>query len=146
MINIILQGIVDTLYSLYGDAIPIYTSQQKQGFEAPCFFVEFVDSQLISELKGHYVRNLSFQISYITTFDEGDSVDYKDLYAQLAPLEMGLETLVLRNGDIIRGEDISGEIDEALHVHITYPDRFYIPKDKGVLMETLKQTQHVKED
>lgn len=146
MINTILQGIVDTLYTLYDGKVPIYTTQQKQGFEAPCFFVEFVDSQLISELKGHYVRNLSFQISYITTFDEGDSVDYKDLYAQLAPLEMGLETLVLRNGDIIRGEDISGEIDEALHVHITYPDRFYIPKDKGVLMETLKQTQHVKED
>lgn len=146
MINTILQGIVDTLYTLYDGKVPIYTAQQKQGFEAPCFFVEFVDSQLISELKGHYVRNLSFQISYITTFDEGDSVDYKDLYAQLAPLEMGLETLLLRNGDIIRGEDISGEIDEALHVHITYPDRFYIPKDKGVLMETLKQTQHVKED
>ncbi len=146
MINTILQGIVDTLYTLYDGKVPIYTTQQKQGFEAPCFFVEFVDSQLISELKGHYVRNLSFQISYITTFDEGDSVDYKDLYAQLAPLEMGLETLLLRNGDIIRGEDISGEIDEALHVHITYPDRFYIPKDKGVLMETLKQTQHVKED
>lgn len=146
MINTILQGIVDTLYSLYGDAIPIYTSQQKQGFEAPCFFVEFIDSQLIPELKGHYVRNLSFQISYITTFDEGDSVDYKDLYAQLAPLELGLETLKLRTGDIIRGEDISSTIDEALHIHITYPDRFYIPPPKGVFMETLKQSQQVKED
>lgn len=146
MINTILQGIVDALYNLYGGKVPIYTSQQKQGFEAPCFFVEFVDSQLIPEMDGQYTRNLSYQISYITSLNNGDGMDYKDLYAQIPPLELGLENLKLRNGDLIRGEDISSSIDDVLHVQITYPYRFYVPRDKEACMETLKQIQRTKEE
>lgn len=144
MINTVLQGIVDALYNLYGGTVPIYTMQQKQGFEAPCFFIDVVDSQLVQELRNRYIRNITFQVSYITSLDDGDSIDYKDLYKQAPVLELGLETLILRNGDKIRGDDISSTVDDALHVTVTYPVFFYVPDKKEEYMEQLIQSQHTK--
>lgn len=146
MISDLLQGIVDSVFNLYGGKVPIYITQLKQDFTAPCFFIEFVDSTPVQDLNNRYHSDITFQVSYYPEEDESGSPDYLDVSKQIMPLEMALHEITLRDGSLIRSKETQSTInDNVLHVSVTYEIHYYVPPVKAPLMQTLKQNQTTKE-
>lgn len=146
MISDLLQGIVDSVFNLYGGKVPIYITQLKQDFTSPCFFIEFVDSVPVQDLNNRYHSDVTFQVSYYPEDNESGSPDYLDVSKQIMPLEMALHEIALRNGSLVRSKETQSTInDNVLHVSVTYEIYYYVPPVKAPLMETLKQNQKVKE-
>lgn len=145
--NDITQGIVDALHHLYYGKVKIYTEVKKQGFEAPCFFVEMIDSFFDHELHNRYLEQGTYQISYFTNKTKGESPDYGDLQKQIRPISMVLTALPLRDGHTIRGQEISSIIeDDVLHVTVSFKRFIYKELEKKPTMETLNLKQETKED
>jgi hypothetical protein len=138
----IIQGVVDALWDLYDGAVPIYTEQQKQGFEAPCFFVELINTSMERETGKRFQETASVQVSYFPPGTDGDSPDYKDIQSQIRPILLALEVIPVSGTKGIRGTDIEAAVvDDVLHVTVTYSRFIYLKGEDVPYMETLSINQ-----
>lgn len=144
--NDITQGIVDAIWHLYDGQVPIYTEQQKQGFQSPCFFVELINSSIEREMGNRFLETATFQVSYFPELTEGDSPDYIDMQKQIRPLTLALEVIPVAGTKGIRGDDIETVInDDVLHITVSYSRFVYLAGDREAYMGTLELHQRTGE-
>jgi len=64
MIDDILQGIVNALFSAFGASYKIYTERVEQGLQEPCFFVQCLNPAFNLDLGRRYKSTQQFCIQY----------------------------------------------------------------------------------
>ena len=150
MTNEIVNAIAKGIKSAWGDGCPpIYVTQLRQGFSAPCFFIELIETHteagLAGELRGkgaRYHDEVSFQIHYFPETNEGDGGNVRAMYDVIPYLGMAVEVITLADGSKVRGRDISHVIDDdVLHTSVIYDVFYYRVCETAPYMETLTQTQ-----
>lgn len=139
MINKIIDGICLALSSSFGDDREIYTESIEQGLVDGSFAIVCLNPTNSQFLGDRYYRTNQFCIHYFPKTDEprSECLDIlEDLYDTLELIEV--------DGDLIRGTNMTSEMDEdVLHFFVNY-DFFTINEKDKMLMEDFDQTSEVR--
>lgn len=115
MLKEILYAISNKLDEVFGEEYEIYIDNVKQGFEIPCFFIQFLTSTKTNYLGKRHQRKYYFDVHFFTNKGNEEMMD------KLDELKSCLEYITLSNGDMIRGLELGGEIrDNVLHLNVNY--------------------------
>ncbi len=132
-----MQALIDGLSVRLKELAPeaaIYQNDVEQGLQRPCFFIiPLVTSMRVLPMGRSEIR-MPLQLTYLAPKD-GDNAA---LLRVAECLLYGLRTLPLKNGDMIRGWDLSFEIiDDALQFsgNFNYFNRTIDPDEES--MDTL---------
>jgi len=112
--------------------IKIYDETVKQGFQEPCFFVQFLINTHRHLLDNRYQRLNTVEIMYFSDNPRASKEDYDNM-AEI--LFEKLRYLVIDDGDekqVIRATgDITSEvIDDVLHLTVNYDYHLKVIEDK----------------
>ena len=139
MINRIIDGICLALSSNFGDNREIYTEEVEQGLEDGSFVIVCLNPTNSRFFGNRYFRTNQFSIHYFPKSDEPKSECHdilEDLYDALELIEV--------DGDLLRGTNMSSEMDDdVLHFFVNY-DFFTIHKTDEIFMEDIDQSSDVK--
>lgn len=139
MVNKILQATTTQLHSNFGDGYKYYFENIEQNLTKPCFTVDVLIPSQRSKSPILYDRKMPMVIHY---FSDNKKDTKADCYSKAEQIVECLEYLPFNN-TILRGEDISWQINDAevLQVFITY--RFETQRVIEVIdgMETLSDPQ-----
>lgn len=141
MVNDVYTGIAAELENSFDNPI-VYFDSLPQGFEAPCFFINLMDSRLEPKLWNRYELAMDFDVIYYPhNPDEDNAIELHDVaYKLLFQLEY---ITVLKN--LLRGIDMHFEVqDNVLHVFITYKVMIFKKLAKSPLMQQLIQNYQIK--
>lgn len=140
MINEIVNGISNALYSEFGQKYRIYKERIGQGLKEPCFSILCISPTIKKGLGNRYEKNNSFCIHYFAESKNFRS-ECMEVFERMADC---LEYISV-SGDLVRGLNIRAEEiteDGIMHVFVDYN----IPVIKVVeqtKMETLRQKTEV---
>ena len=139
MVKKIIDGICLALSSNFGDDREIYTESVEQGLEDGSFAIVCLNPTNSRFLGNRYHNTNQFCIHYFPKTDEprSECIDIlEDLYDVLELIEV--------DGDLVRGTNMSCEMDESvLHFFVNY-DFFTIHETDETYMEHLDYTSDVK--
>ena len=139
MIKKIIDGICIAINSKFGDDREIYTEAVNQGLEDGSFSVVCLNPTNTKFLGKRYFRANQFCIHYFPKTDEPKSECLEvleGLYEALEIIDVG--------GDLVRGTNMTNEMDEGvLHFFVNY-DFFTIRKEDETLMEHFEHSSDVK--
>ena len=139
MIKKIIDGICLALSSKFGEDREIYTEAVNQGLEDGSFSVVCLNPTNTQFLGNRYFRTNQFCIHYFPKTNEPKSECLEvleDLYDALEIIDV--------DGDLIRGTNMTNEMDDGvLHFFVNY-DFFTIRKTDETLMEHLEHSSNVK--
>ena len=143
MIKKIIDGICLALTSKFGEDVEIYTEAVKQGLKDGSFSIVCLNPTNTQYLGKRYFRTNQFCIHYFAKTDEPKSECLEILEGLYEALE-----IIEVDGDLIRGTNMSNEMDEdVLHFFVNY-DFFTIRKNAEdtdeTYMEHLDYTSEVK--
>ncbi len=141
MVNDVCTGIAAELEKSFDNPI-VYFDSLPQGFKAPCFFINLVDSRLEPKLWNRYELVMDFDVIYYPhNPDEDNAIELHDVaYKLLFQLEY---ITVLKN--LLRGIDTHFEVqDNVLHFFITYKVMIFKELVKSPLMQQLIQNYKIK--
>lgn len=146
MTSSITQAIVDRIVWCCGD-IPIFTDEQKEGHEAPSFFIREIMSQTGRLLGNRMQKSSTFNVEFFAEDRKGRNIPVnEDIQAVEDLLSVALETVTDREGNIFYGRDITCTIDGGvLQIQVSYDYFIFIDTEKSPLMERLIQKQSTKE-
>ncbi len=118
MLNDILNGVNARLKELFGADTVIYTDAVEQGLKEPCFFVGFLEPSEKQVIGRRYFRDTGMYIQYLPGNPEQIN---RELYRVSDILMDGMETITLKNGDILRGTRLSSRVsDDVLNFFVNY--------------------------
>ena len=139
MIKKIIDGICLALSSNFGDDREIYTEAVEQGLEDGSFAIVYLNPTNSRFMGNRYFETNPFCIHYFPKTDEprSECLDIlEDLYDVLELIEV--------DGDLVRGTNMSSEMDgDVLHFFVNY-DLFTIRKTDETFMEDYDFTSDVK--
>ena len=140
MIKKIIDGICLALSSCFGDECEIYTEAVEQGFKDGSFSIVCINPTNSRFMGERYYRTNQFCIHYFPETNEQNNECLETLENLYDALEM-----IEVDGDLVRGTNMTSEIDEGvLHFFVNY-DFFTIHKAKDeTYMEYLNQTLDAK--
>lgn len=139
MLKEIVYGISNKLNEVFGQDYEIYIDNVKQGFEMPCFFIQFLTSTKVNFLGKRHQRKYHFDIHYFT--DKGN----EEMMDKLDELKNCMEYITLSNGDIVRGFELNGEIkDNVLHFNVNYSVIMTEEKENEDLMDSCESLINTK--
>jgi len=113
--NDVLDGVTIKINELFGDDYEIYTNNVKQDLQMPCFYIDEINDNR-KRLVG---KRLSNDINYAiyAILEDPKQEELNDIKDKL----YNLEYIKLLNGDLLRGTDMRGEInDDVLIFFVTY--------------------------
>lgn len=127
MLNDILSGVNAKLKELFGEDTVIYTDAVEQGLVEPCFFVGFLEPSEKTVIGRRRFRSTGIYIQYLP----GSPAQInRELYRVADILMDGMESITLKNGDILRGTGISSKASEGvLNFFVNY--NMFIIKPAG---------------
>lgn len=129
MLNDILSGVNAKLKELFGEDTVIYTDAVEQGLVEPCFFVGFLEPSEKTVIGRRRFRSTGIYIQYLP----GSPAQInRELYRVADILMDGMETITLKNGDILRGTRISSKVSEGvLNFFVNYNMFIIRPADQS---------------
>lgn len=118
MIEDIINGISNTIYSVFGDNYKIYADNSiEQGLKNPCFFISVLNPSQETKLKDRYFRTYPFIIQFFPK-NENDNIELLNVAEILTET---LEFITLLNGDVLQGSNFNYEVvDGVLHFKINF--------------------------
>lgn len=118
MIEDIINGISNTIYSVFGDDYKIYADNSiEQGLKNPCFFISVLNPSHENKLKDRCFRTYPFIIQYFPK-NENDNIELLNVAESLIET---LEVITLLNGDGLKGSNFNYEVvDGVLHFKINF--------------------------
>lgn len=136
MLNDILTGVNAKLKELFGEDTVIYTDAVEQGLKEPCFFVGFLEPSEKTVIGRRHFRSTGMYIQYLP----GSPAQInRELYRVSDILMDGMETITLRNGDILRGSGLSSKVSEGvLNFFVNYNLFVIKPSEESPDMETIE--------
>lgn len=138
----IVQGIINALREEFGTEYTYYTDDVLQNFAEPSFFVRQISGSFELIRGRRYMRRGLYQVTY---FAADRYKPEREINAVTDRLYPALEYIDL-DGHLIRGTDMEHQTEKReLHVSIHYDIFLWRYKDPAPAMQTLMQTQHLKE-
>lgn len=138
-VNSIRSGVIIALSELF-PTMEIYGEANREGFEAPCFFVKLLTSAQDQELDRRYRRSYSFDIHFFPA-----SPDYNEEAHEMAENLYDRLRQVNIDGVTYRGKGMTHEIvDGVLHFFVDFNFFVYVEKQPEIKMQTLKQEGYLK--
>lgn len=140
MINEIVNGISNALYSEFGQKYRIYKEFIEQGLKEPCFSILCISPSIKKGLGNRYEKNNNFCIHYFA-----ESKNFRTECMEVFERMVNCLEYITVSGDLVRGLNIRAEEiteDGIMHVFVDYN----IPVIKVVeqtKMETLRQKTEV---
>ena len=136
MVNQIYTAIAKKLEELFDKPL-IFFDHLPQTFSGPCFWVRLLKTEQNQLLYNRYKVTLDFDIMMYPTNDEEF---IEELNSVGTDLLHGVEYIVTKDGNYLRGTNISYEVqDGVLHFFISYILFTIVPYDRGVKMNKLIQ-------
>lgn len=121
----------------------IYHDMLPMGYEAPCFFINAVDTQVSRQLYDRYKLQVNYDVTYHPEEKKFHNAEFSKVGNILA---FGLETVNLEDGKPLRGNNIGYEVqDNVLHFFVTFDFFVRRVKDRGEKMMILTQIYTTKE-
>lgn len=141
MIQRIIDAICLAISSYFGDDYEIYTESIEQGLKDGSFAVVCVNPTNSRFLGNRYLRTNQFCIHYFpkTNKPKSECLDVIEVLCDI------LELIEI-DGDLLRGTNMSNEMDEGvLHFFVNY-DFFTLKESDGVYMEEFDYDSMVKDE
>ena len=130
MINLIIKGITNAIYQVFGDDYEIYTEAVSQGLQEPCFFVYCINPNKDVFLGNRIKRSYQFAVQYIPRGPD-KKTEINDVFERLADAVRFIDV----NGDKMMAASVTSDIsDEILTVSVTYTF-FSYEKQAGDFMD-----------
>lgn len=143
MINDVIDAITQALHSIFGDDYRYYKEEINQNTEYPCFVVQTLEPMYRSTSLYRYIVTIPLIIYHFG--QKNDPLNHQKCYDIATTLYKHLEYLPLDEDNLIRGYNISWEINEGvLQFYITY--RIIMINDQSELtkMEDIKTQTNIK--
>lgn len=118
MINEIVNGISNALYSEFGQKYRIYKEMIEQGLKEPCFSILCISPSIKKGLGDRYEKNNNFCIHYFAE-SKNFRTECMEVFERMADC---LEYISV-SGDLVRGTNIRSEEvteDGIMHVFVDY--------------------------
>lgn len=116
MINKIIDGISEAIFTEFGTGYDIYTESIEQGLEEPCFSILCLNPTNELFLGKRYKRTNQFMIQFFPASDEKN----KECNEVMERLFNCLETITVQN-DLTRGTKMNGEmVDGVLNFQVNF--------------------------
>lgn len=122
LLNDLTEGIASALVAEFGPGCRVYPENQKQGFEAPCFFVQCVSptSRLFLGMAGGAQRHFRENPFCIQYFPEELQAAREETCEAAERMAKCLEWIVA-GGDAVRGSKMHWEtVDDVLCFFVSY--------------------------
>ncbi len=145
MVTDIIDAISIKINELFGEGYEIYTENVKQGLTEPCFFIRLVSASVTPYLGQRKLRAYPVMVTYFPK----DTETNDDLMQIGELLCDGLEYVTMVNGDIVRGWNVSSEIDadqNVLHISVEYRITTIVPEELIPMEDMTQQTGLKSED
>lgn len=111
----------------------VYVDEVKSNLKTPAFIIKLIKHTHIRYPSERFYKKLPIQIVYIPEYDENCSFEIYDIISELNYL---LEVIELKNGDLIRGIDISHNVENnVLYFYVTYQGFERLIEDGPVMDE-----------
>lgn len=125
------------------DSPTIYHDMLPMGYEAPCFFISNVDTQVSLFMYDRYRMTVNYDITY----HPNERKFYTAEFSKVGNLmSFGLEYIDLEDNKPLRGSNIRYEVqDGVLHFFITFDFFVRQYKGRGEYMQKLTQVYSIKE-
>ncbi len=143
VVNEIVLGIAAKIKQIYKD-YPIYTDNQEQGLEKPCFFIKVLNGEEIREigLQDKYYKDLLNIVVIGFTLD-GETEILNDMIDNLYKLEC----IELSDKSLVRAMKLHPKIeDDVLHFFIDYNLSIKKGNDETTKMNDYNLNEGVKKD
>ena len=143
MINEIVNGISNALYSEFGQKYRIYKEFIEQGLKEPCFSILCISPSIKKGLGNRYEKNNNFCIHYFA-----ESKNFRTECMEVFERMVNCLEYITVSGDLVRGLNIRSEEiteDGIMHVFVDYniPGRKIVEQEK---MGYLEQRAEVRND
>lgn len=143
LLNEIVDGISNALYSEFGSKYRIYNEQIEQGLKEPCFSILCISPTIKKGLGNRYEKNNTFCIHYFA-----ESKKFRTECMEVFERMSDCLEYIKVSGDLVRGLNIRAEEiteDGIMHVFVDYniPVRKILEQEK---MGVLKQHTEVIND
>lgn len=140
MIEKIIDGISNKLFSSFDDVEIYADSTVKQGLNEPCFFIAGLEVSQKRYIGNRWFRNYPFVISYFS--DKKDKlIDCNKMGDKLLSV---LEYIELQDGSLLQATGMSyNVIDDVLHFNLSYGTFVHKEKDTSK-MDNMHYSQGVK--
>lgn len=140
MVNDLIDGIANKLFSVFGAEYSIYTEHVIQGWKEPCFFIDCISSSRKQIVGGRYESKNRFDVRY-----HCPNTNVKEECEKMADLLYGILRLVPMKDGLIRGTEMHAEmVDEVLHFMVSYNTFLWEQPEKNPYMRHLKVDGEVK--
>lgn len=134
MVNEIITGISQAIFSEFGDSCKIYDENVKQGFKEPCFFIAQISSSESQRLGSRYHRPSLWDIHY---FPKNGRAEAREVGERLL---CALEYIELPDGPV-RGTKMEYRLeDDVLHFFVNYDLFIYKVTEPDENMDDLEIT------
>lgn len=135
MIKSVFDAISIALNAEFGDGYTIYTENVRQGFREPCFFIQPITEVRTAELCDTVKKRLKVDILFFPP----ENSSKKSEIIRVLDIMLEKMSVLFVDGNKIRGNEISSEIeDDVLHFIVNYDFRL-IKNDNTDFMEKLNQ-------
>lgn len=133
MINSVLDSIVQSIYSEFGEGYDIYTETVKQGLKEPCFFISCISHKTEKFLDFRYYVEDLFAIQYFPHSDDKSN----ECYDVIERIYKCLEYIKV-DGDLVMAKNLEcNVVDEMISVTVNY-NAYVYRKWQEINMETLE--------
>lgn len=139
MIEKVKKAITNAIYAEFGEEYNVYTEEVEQDLQESCFFVSSLKAENTLFLKNRYFRSQPFCVQYVPRSDEPRTeceVVRERLYNCLEWID--------DEGDLIRGEKMSGEISDGILSFFVNYDLFVYKPSENEPMEAMSENISVK--
>lgn len=112
IIGSIIDGISQALTTEFGDTCLIYTEDEVQGLNKPCFTIHYISNTSDAKLGNRYQQNYIFSVIYSPI---SETERRKEMYEVQQRIESVLEYINV-NGNQVRAKKMQGEILNNVYV------------------------------
>lgn len=141
MINAIMDSVMVSLSSEFGDQYKIHREAKRQGLREPCFFIQCVNPTSGVFLGKRYFRRIQFCVQY---FPKDEQRGGRECCETAERLFSCLEYLDVE-GDLVRGTKMRYEVaDGILHFFVNYDMFVYKAEDPVPSMEEITREVSMK--
>lgn len=137
--QMIINGIANKIYEIFGENYNIETSGVMQDFNKPAFFIKEINDREIPYLSKRYRVNKSF---CIYGFSENDTDE--ELY-EMGEKLYNLEYINLENGNLLKGLNMNFKIEDRVLVFLIDFNSFIHKQDTIEEKEKMKNININKE-
>lgn len=135
----LIDGVVGAIYKEFGESYPIYTENNEQGMDEPCFLVTAINPQKNRFLGRRYRRTVTLNVNYFPTSPAkvtDESAARKEMNDAAERLFDCLE-IITANGHKIKGFNQGYTVSDGVLVYTLDFDYYEIEKVEVPIMQSL---------